>query len=567
MYVKFSRKLASLVLATVLLALVACGGDDEETATSQPAAQPAAQTAAATPQPASAETPSDAMDGPKFGGVIKAVNEAGVGSLDNMFTSAFATRNAAIHMFENVTTLDANYAVRPMVADWAISGDGSVYTFTIRDGLTFHDGSQVTSADVLASIDRYNRASSAAAFFGIIMAQVDQMEEVDDRVFRITFKRPVPTLLNGLAASSGRVPHVMPKRLAETDHKESVTEYIGTGPYMLKQWVQGDRVELERYDGYVAREEESSFLAGKRHAYADEIHIFEVPDQTTRVAGLESGQFDYLFDVSPDFFDTLEGNSEIDTYIIDPGIRPFAWFNNENPPTDSNAIRRAMVTSWDHDKALLASGGRPEFYKLCPLLSWCVDGFEGDWAINQSDVTGGNDLYNINDKEMARKLAEDAGYAGEPIVVLASQDVPAMFNTVSVLVENMRDAGFNVDFRPMDDASVKQQRAAQSGWNMLVTTGGWANAANTRFRTAPVSAFVSRYTPSARLMELSELIHFETDQARHLQWLNEIQTLYFQESGAGYHIGQLKALTVARSWLKGYEPYPILFLANAWLDR
>ena len=197
----------------------------------------------------------------------------------------------------------------------------------------------------------------------------------------------------------------------------------------------------------------------------------------------------------------------------------------------------------------------------------CVDGFEGEWQINQSDVTGGSDLYNINDKDMARQLAEDAGYAGEPIVVLASQDVPAMFNTVSVLVENMRDAGFNVDFRPMDDASVKQQRAAQSGWNMLVTTGGWANAANTRFRTAPVSAFVSRYAPSARLTELSELIHFETDQAKHLQWLNEIQTLYFQESGAGYHIGQLKALTVARSWLKGYEPYPILFLANAWLDR
>jgi peptide/nickel transport system substrate-binding protein len=567
MYVKFSRKLASLVLATVLLALVACGGDDEETATSQPAAQPAAQTAAATPQPASAETPSDAMDGPKFGGVIKAVNESGVGSLDNMFTSAFATRNVTIHMFENVTTLDADYAVRPMVADWAISGDGSVYTFTIRDGLTFHDGSAVTAADVGASIDRYNRASSAKAFFGIIMANVDQIEEVDDSTLRITFKRPVPTLLNGLAASSGRVPHVMPKRLAETDHKESVTEFIGTGPYMLKEWVQGDRVELERYDGYVAREEPSSFLAGKRHAYADEIHIFEVPDQTTRVAGLESGQFDYLFDVSPDFFDTLDDNSDIETYIIDPGIRPFAWFNNENPPTDTIAMRRAMVTSWDHDKALLASGGRTEFYKLCPLLSWCVDGFEGEWQINQSDVTGGSDLYNINDKDMARQLAEDAGYAGEPIVVLASQDVPAMFNTVSVLVENMRDAGFNVDFRPMDDASVKQQRAAQSGWNMLVTTGGWANAANTRFRTAPVSAFVSRYAPSARLTELSELIHFETDQAKHLQWLNEIQTLYYQESGAGYHIGQLKALTAARSWLKGYEAYPILFLANTWLDR
>ena len=281
------------------------------------------------------------------------------------------------------------------------------------------------------------------------MAQVDQIEEVDDKVFPNHLKRPVPTLLNGLAAVGGSS---APRNAQEArrDRSQGVGhgEFIGTGPYMLKEWVQGDRVELERYDGYVAREEPSSFLAGKRHAYADEIHIFEVPDQTTRVAGLESGQFDYLFDVSPDFYDTLEANSEIDTYIIDPGIRPFAWFNNENRPTDSIAIRRAMVTSWNHDEALLASGGRPEFYKLCPLLSWCVDGFEGEWAINQSAITGGNDLYNINDKDMARQLAEDAGYAGEPIVVLASQDVPAMFNTVSVLVENMRDAGFNVTSVP-----------------------------------------------------------------------------------------------------------------------
>ena len=404
----FVRRHRVLLAGIVTLALIvaACGSDDEETATSQPAAQPAAQTAAATPQPAPAQTTptSGAMDGPKSGGVIKAVNEAGVGSLDNMFTSAFATRNVAIHMFENVTTLDANYAVRPMVADWAITGDGSVYTFTIRDGLTFHDGSQVTSADVLASIDRYNRASSAKAFFGIIMAQVEQIEEVDDSVFRITFKRPVPTLLNGLAASSGRVPHVMPKRLAETDHKDSVTEYIGTGPYMLKQWVQGDRVELERYDGYVAREEPNP-ASLRANAMPTRTRSTSLRCRTRPLVwqAWSRGSSTTCLTSPPTSSTPLRAIAR---------LTPTSSIRESDPSRGSTTRTRLRTATpygvrWSLHGTMIKHCWRPEVDPSSTSYALSYPGASmASRAIGQSTrvtITGGNDLYNINDKEMARK--------------------------------------------------------------------------------------------------------------------------------------------------------------------
>lgn len=130
----------------------------------------------------------------------------------------------------------------------------------------------------------------------------------------------------------------------------------------------------------------------------------------------------------------------------------------------------------------------------------------------------------------------------------------------------MRDAGFNVDLLAMDDAAVKQVRAAATGWNLLVTAGNWASAVPARARSAPAAGGITRYKPSARMPELAELVHFETNPEKHLGWLNEIQALNYQEM-AQYPLGYVAFMTPTRAWLKGYEAHPVMWLANAWLDK
>jgi peptide/nickel transport system substrate-binding protein len=553
-------------IVTLALIVAACGSDDEDAETTTAAAQPAAPT---TSTPAAAEATTPPSDGsPRRGGIIRGVNESGAFSLDNTFTSQFSTRNVAAHIFETVVTMDDNLAIQPQIADWAVTGDGSTFTFTVREDLTWHDGNPVTSDDIMTCIERWRGTASPASFNGIHFGELASMEKVDDRSFTMSYNRPLVTILNGLSAMAGRVPIMMPKSQCETPHNEDAGTYIGSGPYMLKEWVRGDRVELQRYEGYVARTEDTSGFAGARHAYADEIHILEIPDPATRLAGLEAGQFDYVAEIANDFHDRVNTNSDLKVYINVPGVRPFVWFNHLNPPTDSKEIRRAIVTSFDVEAALRAGGGSPEFYNVCGVQSWCVDGVDPTGPIMSTELQAGQDLHNINDRELARQLAEDAGYNGEEILLNGSQDVPTLFRTSQVFFENMQDAGFNVKLQVRDhaanDSLIQNQ---QDGWHMGVVTNSWANSMATRFRSAPTSSFASGFSPPDRMTELAVLIHFETDRDRLVQWLNEVQVLAQEYTGCCYFVGEIRTMTVTRNDLRGFTPHPVMFLVNSWLDR
>ena len=547
------------VILLLVLFVIGCRGAEEATPTPTIAGPQAASTPTGAPSPGE----------PQHGGVIKGVNQAGAQSLDNLFTSLFATRNVAAHMYETVVTFDADYAIKPRLADWEISGDNTVYTFTIRPGAKYHDGSAVTSNDILAVLDRYSQAQSPTSLFGVPWGVLDKSEAVNDQTVRLTFQKPVVTMLNALAAMAGQVPHIMPARIASvTPHNQSVTEYVGSGPYKLKNWVRGDRVELERFEGYVDWDEPTSGFAGKRPQYLDEIWFMEVPDQATRLAGLEAGNLDYVFEISNDFYDRLNDNNDIVVSINDPGVRPFIWFNHENSPTDNPDIRRAIVTAIDTEAALLAAGGGPEFFSDCGVQAWCVDGVDPiTGPINWADLTAGMDLYGQNDKDLARKLAQDAGYNGEKITILGVQDVSFLFAVGQIMEQDLRQAGFNVELTAADYAAQQAKAHDATGWSIYIVDQSWANSVPGRFRSAPVSSFISRYKPSTRMQELAQLVAFETDPTKHRQWLNEIQKLAQEEAGCCYMIGQLKTISAQRTWVKGYEPWSVMWLANTWLDK
>ena len=549
------------VLAVATLAVVSCGSDDED-ATAVPAAAP-------TTAPVVAATTAPVADS-KFGGIIKGVNESGTFSLDNLFTSQFSTRNVAAHIYETVVTFDDDLAVQPQIAKWNISGDGMVFTFTIdRDGLSWHDGTPVTSADLIQSIERWETTASPGSFNGIFFGELNNTEEVSDTVFKMTFNRPLVTVLNGMGAMASRVPIMMPKLLAETSANESVDTYIGSGPYKLNEWIKGDRVELERHEGYVARTEQTSGFAGKRWAYADEIHILEIPDQTTRLAALEAGQVDYVAELANDFYNRLTDNPDLKVYLNEPGVRPFVWFNMAVSPTDDKDVRFAIVNSFDHEQSLIAASGGDPFYTVCGVETWCVDGFDtAGYEIKWSDLQQGLELWNVNDKELALERAEAAGYNGEEILLNASQDVPYLFNTSQVIFENMKDAGFNVKLMVRDHAANDSLiQGGQEGWSMAVVTNSWANSMNARFRQAPTSSFASQFSPPARMLELAELVHFVNDKDLHIQYLNEIQALAKEYTGCCYWTGQVKTMTVTRSYLEGFTPHSVMFLVNSWLDK
>src|SRR5215472_11484477 len=149
--------------------------------------------------------------------------------LDPIWTTSYVTRNHGYCVFDTLFALDADMTVRPqMVGAYDISPDKLLYSFTLRDGLKFHDGEPVRAADCTASLKRWMARDALGQPMAIA---VDEMAPKDDKSFTIKLKTPFPLLLEGLARVSTILPVIMPERLAKTDPYQQVTEMVGSGPF------------------------------------------------------------------------------------------------------------------------------------------------------------------------------------------------------------------------------------------------------------------------------------------------------------------------------------------------
>ena len=171
--------------------------------------------------------------------------EAKVNSLDMHASSTISTRNIAMHMFEALMTRDEdNNPILELAEAVDVSDDGLVYTFTLRDGIKFHNGKAMTSADVAASFDRYKKVGIES----VILGNVASWETPDPATFVINMTTAQPTFLEDLSSFS--VPIVIvPAENTSADPLK--LEPVGTGPFEFVEFIADSHVKLKRYEGYV----------------------------------------------------------------------------------------------------------------------------------------------------------------------------------------------------------------------------------------------------------------------------------------------------------------------------
>ena len=160
---------------------------------------------------------------------IRAVMHSGLRITDPIITTAYIARNHGYMIYDTLFATDANFKVQPqMVKEYSVSDDKLTYTFTLRDGLKFHDGAPVTSADCIASIQRWGKRDSMGQK---LMEYTVSLDAVDDKTFTLKLKQPYGLVLTSLGKPSSNVPFIMPKRIAETPADKNVPEEIGSGPF------------------------------------------------------------------------------------------------------------------------------------------------------------------------------------------------------------------------------------------------------------------------------------------------------------------------------------------------
>src|SRR5207248_3417531 len=223
----------------------------------------------------------------KKGGILKVGNLGEPPSLDAHWTTASITETLTNHIYEGLYSLDSSNRPIPMLAEsHTVSKDGLVYTFKLRQGIKFHNGKEMTSEDVVASLTRWGKQSS---YGKALFAQVAEFRAVDKYTVQMQLKEKSAIVLISLAVPNN-FGAIYPKEIAEKfPPEQKVTEYVGTGPFKLAEWKPDQYIRMVRFDDYKSRNEPPNGYGGGKTAYVDEIRRVPVPEGAKRVAQEDTG--------------------------------------------------------------------------------------------------------------------------------------------------------------------------------------------------------------------------------------------------------------------------------------
>lgn len=398
--------------------------------------------------------------------VLRVVPYADLRNLDPVWTTAIITRHHAYMIYDTLFGLDENLEPKPqMVGDYEVSDDNLSYTFTLRDGLTFHDGSPVTSADVVASIERWSARDNTG---GALMEVTETLEAVDDKTFRLVLSDTYGLVLDSLAALTG--PFIMPQEIAATDPFEQIDSYIGSGPFVFNndEWVPGNRVVYDRFEDYVPRDEPPSNAAGGKVAKVDRVEWLYLPDPGTAMAALQNDEIDYWEAPPVDLVPVLEADPNITVEIQDPfGLIVILRPNHLHPPFDKKEARQALAYMVDQTEYMTAMVGNPTYWQTCSSLMMC--GTPGETSAGNAEIMVESDM------ERAKALMDEV-YEGETVVVMHPTDHPSG-NAALITAATLRELGVTVELQAMDWATLTSRRAsknapAEGGWSIFHTRTG-----------------------------------------------------------------------------------------------
>ncbi len=249
---------------------------------------------------------------------------------------------------------------------------------------------------------------------------------------------------------------------------------VGSGPlkFVKEEFQPGHQVVYVKNADYVPRKEPSSWASGGKVVKVDRVEWLYIPDAMTKVAALNAGEADWWENPPLDLVPVLAGNPDITIARADPLPSPImVKFNHLQPPFDNVKMRQAVQAVASQADFLTALAGDQKNWELCPSFFTC--------GTPMASTAGSAALTGPRDFDKAQKLIAEAGYKGEPIVVLDAVDQPVAHSQALVVSDLLKKLGLNVDLQSMDWGTLVTRRASmepmdKGGWNIFAT--GWVGA-------------------------------------------------------------------------------------------
>ena len=395
--------------------------------------------------------------------VLKVVMHSDVKALDPIWSGAYITRNHGYMLWDTLFAMDENLQVKPQMVDkWEQSADGLTWTFTLRDGLEFHDGAPVTSEDCIASLKRWSARDSMGQK---LAAALQEYKAVDAKTFQIVLKQKFGPLLEAIGKPSVVVPFIWPKKAAEAQDAFTQSEnVIGSGPFIFKkdEWKPGEKLVYVKNPKYKPRAEPASGLAGGKVVSLDRVEWVWIPDPDTQLNALINGEIDYLESVSYDHLPILEKAKGVKVLTNKTSNQYGFRLNWLQPPFNNVKVRQAVAYALSQDDFLQASVGDKRFYRPCKAMFTCDSPLAS---------TAGMDGLIEGNTAKAKQLLAEAGYKGEVVAIPQPTDLGVIKPMALVAKAQLEKAGFKVEVQPADWQSMVAQLNSNKG---TVAEGGWS---------------------------------------------------------------------------------------------
>ena len=414
--------LAMLGLLTLLAAACTGGGEavdmgeaaPETAQEAEPQAEPGGETGAAQPGE-QAE-----------GGTLVAAISGQPDQLDPHKTSAYPSFQVLENVYDTLVQPNADLEFEPALAtEWEISDDQLTWTFALREGVTFHDGSELTSEDVKFSYDRIIEENLANAFR---FAAVEEVRAPEPLTVEIQLSRPTPNLLANIGAFKGMA--IVPSEFDEA----MASSPVGTGPFRFESFQQGQSIELSANPDYWG---EGPFLDGVEFRF--------ISEPTVALTNLQGGQVHWTDNIPPQQVATLGQTDGIVVGQVPSTDYYYFAANQAREPFDDPRVRRAMAFAFDREAVTEAA----QFGAATPNQT----------AIPESSIFASDYAPYSYDPERARQLLDEAGVDQLTVDMMVTDEFPETIQAAQVMASQMAEAGINLEIRTLDFATWLDEQA------------------------------------------------------------------------------------------------------------
>jgi peptide/nickel transport system substrate-binding protein len=296
------------------------------------------------------------------------------------------------------------------------------------------------------------------------------MKGVDDRTFTILLKEPFPFVEFALGSAGGQMPVIYREKEAMTDPFVPITETIGSGPFKFNkaEWRPGSKIVFDKNADYVPRAEPADGLAGGKLVKVDRVEWLVMPDANTAALALAKNEADFWDSPTNDVLPILEKDPNITVGKLAPyGNFGFLRVNSLFPPFNNAKARQALAYAFDQRDFMSAAYGDQKWWKIC--YSYFICG-----APYGTEV--GAEPYRAANLDKAKQLFAEAGYKGEKLVMITTDELPQIGLMARVAAGTLQKIGVDIDLQVMAWGNVVQRQVlkddpAKGGWNMFASWG------------------------------------------------------------------------------------------------